>query len=629
MEIIKENSMTVSGENIAVSIVLPVYNVARFLDKCISCLQSQTLKNIEMIFVDDCGTDNSVEIIEKYAEKDNRIRLVRNNVNMGAGATRNHGIMVATGEYIAFADPDDWMDEDFYERLYNAAKSDAYDVAIGNRVDVIHRSNGEVRYNEPRESYRLIDGCGTGLPLYSCFIHGHQSAIFRMSMVRENSARYSKTSFGECGMFMLTACYDHARYCFVAHANYYYLQHEDSAAHSMSWTKYDNELCAIGEQIAFATEKVSEDVGYIPYVWRKIFFLMWRFRELRTNRKLANMRIEYLSRISDILDMVPNNVRLRRFSPYVSALLDRSYKPILKDAEHSFIVRAERKVRRIIGKVLPSNVKQIIKVLVSKGAYKKINYEDEAIYYMKGYRGTLYFCKRFFDIDASFANEYTKHFSSDAPEKGELNLAGELYKEFRSRLLAGEVCWKFQRRLDCVMESVVFQGSDGSLQIRGDILDHVAPIKKRRITLLSEPPRRIIKGQSLRDYIRAKSPNREEVLGEVRQFLDFVFAKFPGKCEGKVSGKAWDVRPYNCILLPEHKYELFDFEYEYNTDIERWHLLYLALLDVPYEMTDWICYKLCAHYGIVPDREMWFKHSIQDWSEIVAPNVDSKYFQPR
>ena len=76
MEIIKENSMTVSGENIAVSIVLPVYNVARFLDKCISCLQSQTLKNIEMILVDDCGTDNSVEIIEKYAEKDNRIRLV-------------------------------------------------------------------------------------------------------------------------------------------------------------------------------------------------------------------------------------------------------------------------------------------------------------------------------------------------------------------------------------------------------------------------------------------------------------------------------------------------------------------------------------------------------------------------
>lgn len=98
------------------SIVVPVYNVAPYLDRSIRSILGQTYQNLEVILVDDGSTDGSGEICEEYARQDSRVVLICQE-NQGASAARRNGIRVASGTYMGFIDPDDYIDPDFYERL--------------------------------------------------------------------------------------------------------------------------------------------------------------------------------------------------------------------------------------------------------------------------------------------------------------------------------------------------------------------------------------------------------------------------------------------------------------------------------------------------------------------------------
>lgn len=110
-----------------VSVIIPVYNVEKYLRKCLDSVINQTLVDIEIICVNDGSTDNSLEILQEYAQLDNRIKIV-NQENQGLGAARNSGMQVATSDYIGFIDSDDWVALDFYEKLYNKAVSNNADI---------------------------------------------------------------------------------------------------------------------------------------------------------------------------------------------------------------------------------------------------------------------------------------------------------------------------------------------------------------------------------------------------------------------------------------------------------------------------------------------------------------------
>lgn len=116
--------------NIKVSIIVPVYNVEKYLAQCLDSLINQTLKEIEIICINDGSKDNSTKILTAYAQKDVRIKII-NQTNQGLSAARNNGISVATGEYIGFVDSDDWVDIDFYEKLYSAGKKYDSDIVAG------------------------------------------------------------------------------------------------------------------------------------------------------------------------------------------------------------------------------------------------------------------------------------------------------------------------------------------------------------------------------------------------------------------------------------------------------------------------------------------------------------------
>lgn len=116
---------------IKLSVIVPVYNVEKYIRKCLDSLINQTLNNMEFIFVNDGSPDNSKKIIEEYQKKDSRIKLF-NKENGGQASARNFGLKHAKGEYIAFLDSDDYVREDMYEILYNRAKKDDLDIVICN-----------------------------------------------------------------------------------------------------------------------------------------------------------------------------------------------------------------------------------------------------------------------------------------------------------------------------------------------------------------------------------------------------------------------------------------------------------------------------------------------------------------
>ena len=113
-----------------ISIIIPVYNVENYLSECLDSIISQTLKDIEIICINDGSTDNSLKILQEYKTKDNRITII-DKKNEGSGIARNIGMAGAKGEYIYFADSDDWLaDCSVLEKIYNAAEKNCLDILI-------------------------------------------------------------------------------------------------------------------------------------------------------------------------------------------------------------------------------------------------------------------------------------------------------------------------------------------------------------------------------------------------------------------------------------------------------------------------------------------------------------------
>jgi glycosyltransferase involved in cell wall biosynthesis len=129
------------SNNIAVSIIVPVYNTAPFLKRCLDSLCVQSLTNIEILCIDDASTDNSLEILNEFSKKDTRIKVFTNAKNSGAAVSRNVGIANASGEFIGFCDSDDYVDRNYYKLLYINGKD--VDIVRGIRVIGEHNKHAK------------------------------------------------------------------------------------------------------------------------------------------------------------------------------------------------------------------------------------------------------------------------------------------------------------------------------------------------------------------------------------------------------------------------------------------------------------------------------------------------------
>lgn len=149
-----------NNKDIKVSIIIPVYNVEKYLRKCLDSVVNQTLKEIEIILVDDGSTDSSAEICKSYLN-DSRVKLFFQN-NQGAYGARQNGLSHADGEYIGFVDADDWIEPEMYEHMYEAACKEHADIVVAG----VYWDNDKARpenfphgvYNRARIESEILPG---------------------------------------------------------------------------------------------------------------------------------------------------------------------------------------------------------------------------------------------------------------------------------------------------------------------------------------------------------------------------------------------------------------------------------------------------------------------------------------
>lgn len=146
--------------SIKVSVIIPVYNVENYLEKCLNSVINQTLRDIEIICINDGSNDKSLGILEKFAEIDNRIKILSSE-NRGAGAARNHGLSLARGEYISFVDSDDWIELNMYEKLYTTAVSTCVDMIFFKMINYNNQENEY--YNTDYYDLKCVKEFFTGL----------------------------------------------------------------------------------------------------------------------------------------------------------------------------------------------------------------------------------------------------------------------------------------------------------------------------------------------------------------------------------------------------------------------------------------------------------------------------------
>lgn len=132
---------------VELSIIVPVYNVEKYLPVCLDSIINQTYGNWELIIVDDASTDKSPNIITDYASRSNKIVPIYLENNTGVGNARNKGIEIAKGRYIGFVDADDWIDQNFYKKLVGSIIKDSSDIAIcGVKTEYLNSKSSIYRY---------------------------------------------------------------------------------------------------------------------------------------------------------------------------------------------------------------------------------------------------------------------------------------------------------------------------------------------------------------------------------------------------------------------------------------------------------------------------------------------------
>lgn len=122
--------MSERSSSALVSVVIPVHDAAEYISDTLSSILSQSLQDIEVIIIDDNSADDTLKLLQSFAANDSRIRLLNNSQNIGAGASRNMGLKIASGEYIIFLDDDDYADANMLKRMYDHAALLQADVVI-------------------------------------------------------------------------------------------------------------------------------------------------------------------------------------------------------------------------------------------------------------------------------------------------------------------------------------------------------------------------------------------------------------------------------------------------------------------------------------------------------------------
>ncbi len=266
-----------------ISIVTTIYNVEKYIEKCLTSLVNQTYKDIEIILVNDCSTDSSMDIVSKF--DDSRIKIINHTVNKGAGWARRTGIAAATGDYVITVDGDDYISEDFIESLVKGAEETGADIVSGGITYIMEENYLEVK--------RFLPHVSENMQKFNDY--SNQKIVFLANKIvkRElyNLVPYSTRRYCEDTPVILPLLYYANKVAYVDNQGYFYLQHGESLCHKVN--KFENALykaLCCNDMLNFFKDKEPEYQGLISI--NEFVMYLKTIKDNTTKELIDNYRTE-------------------------------------------------------------------------------------------------------------------------------------------------------------------------------------------------------------------------------------------------------------------------------------------------------------------------------------------------
>lgn len=307
------------------SVIIPVYNVEKYLPQCLDSIINQTVKDIEIICVYDESTDNSLKVLRQYLEKDLRIKIIHSS-KKSLGAARNIGLFHASAEYICFVDSDDWIEPDTLEEVLKKINNDIDLVCFG--ANVI--TEGDVLDNtqiENAKSYHQIKFTGEinlNDQIISNMTVNVWNKIFRHSIIKNNNIYFPEGITHEDNAFFHKYALISQKAFFFDKYFYNYRQRNDSL---ISETKHENNsrlfdrMLALHDIYKFLNNKniLKDHVGLFLYLFKLFLFFDYNYCDITNRESLLNKASELANEIN--LEELDNN-------DFIAALKNKDYKEI-------------------------------------------------------------------------------------------------------------------------------------------------------------------------------------------------------------------------------------------------------------------------------------------------------------
>jgi len=295
-----------------VSVIVPVYNVEPYLRRCLDSLVNQTLKDIEIICINDCSPDNSLVILEEYAKKDNRVKIIDFEKNKGVSVARNSGMKIAKGEYIGFCDPDDYVDLDFYEKLYELAQNKNADIA-----------KAEVKTMEIGTNAEYIDSINKYILKHkSYFTHHFWTALYRNKMLKKHRVIFPVGIISNQDVcFQIHAVIVAKNIYLLNNVFYHYVRRDNSSNSAIySFKKMHivlKSICLILNRLKNAAKKDKYYFYIYTSFFLSLFYLLKRNSEKLSVKEVAKISIAYYQK-----DRFP--IKLDLPKPIITALENKN-----------------------------------------------------------------------------------------------------------------------------------------------------------------------------------------------------------------------------------------------------------------------------------------------------------------
>lgn len=269
---------------VKVSVVVPVYNEESYLRECLDSITGQTLKEIEIICVDDGSTDNSMEILKEYARQDKRVIILEQH-NSGAGMARNRGMKQASGEYLAFLDSDDIYEKTMLEEMYQEATDENLDMVVC-RVDAFNTITGQEREIDwsiktnllpARKPFAAKD---VHLDIFSAFIWWPWDKIFKRSYIEETGLQFQNLRTTNDLYFVAAATVNAARISWIEKI---LAHHRTGLKSSLSVTRENSWDCfyhALVKLKSFMEEKKLYHRFRTDFINYALNFSLWQLNSL-------------------------------------------------------------------------------------------------------------------------------------------------------------------------------------------------------------------------------------------------------------------------------------------------------------------------------------------------------------